>query len=109
MYRVICTRSDSQVSYYTGTARECYERCVPADLTNVHLKLYNPLLQELLNTDTEPVLVSYNENEPILYTFHIQFLREGLETAIPRIPYPSSSSNPKIERPTQDGEQVSTS
>lgn len=108
MYRVICTRSDRQVSYFNGTARECYEHCVPADLSHVHLKLYSPVLRELTNTQKEPVLVSYNENEPLLYTYHIQFLAQGTETPVPAIPYPVES-NPKIERPTQDGERVSTS
>jgi hypothetical protein len=102
MYRVICTRSDYVVTYSVGTAHECWKRCVPPDLTHVHLKLYGPVRQQLESSMGEPILISYNEGEPLLYTYHIQRLTEGIETKVPVLPYP------KIEPPTQDGEQSST-
>lgn len=90
MYRSICISNDGRVQETFGTAQECYKHCVPADLSHVHLKLLRPVLREL-ETSAGPVLVSYNEGEPVLWTAHIERVA------------------PKIEPPTQDGEQSSTS
>ena len=55
------------------TFQDAYRACVPVDMTKWHVKVRQAVRSELLQSQTQPVLVSYNEalNDEIKTTYYI--------------------------------------
>ena len=88
MFRAICLKSTGElVATIHNDFSSAYHICVPVQKLTWHIMLYLPAKEIVSSTRGAPVLISYNEGEPVRIAWWIQEF------------YPPSESFPALTIP----------